>query len=130
MSIWTHVSAILRIDDMSVYGDNPTNWSKVFIESTYGHWNENCNLPKGSEGSLNVNISAIEEEGIEYMKTVSIFGDLRDYEDILGIRDWWVNIRDQLPKDCDIRQGILLADCENGKRLILTHDDIHNKEKD
>lgn len=126
MSIWTHVSATIRIDDLnSIFGNNSTDLSKVFIRDTWQHSNKNGNLPTGSEGSLDVEfIERPENDGGQYMKTVCIFGDLRDYEDLAPIHSWWLNIKNNLPKGCDIRQGILLAECENGKKLILTDKDM------
>lgn len=125
MSTWTHVAATIRIDDMmSIFGIG-TNLKEMFRRDTWAHPDEKGNLPAGSEGSLDVEIiERPENDGSQYMKTVCIFGDLRDYEDLVPIHIWWSNIKNNLPLECEIRQAILLAECENGKKLILTDKDM------
>jgi len=130
MSIWTHVSGIIRIDDYKMFGlsGQKTDLSKVFIRNTWFHRNENGNLPTGSEGSIDVEfIDRHEDDSTDYMRTVAFFGDLRDYEDLSLIQSWWRNIPNILPESCGIRQAVLLAECETGQRLILTEKEMDIK---
>lgn len=133
MSIWTHVAGCIRIDDMnklfSLSGG--LDLSKIFIRDTWYHPNKQGNLPRGSEGSIDVEvIDRNDDESSAYMRTVTFFGDLRDFdkEDCQKIKDWWYNIPLQLGKGCLIRQAVLSIQPEDGKEFILTENDMDIEE--
>lgn len=99
MSCWSHVAAIFRIDDfrfgagpkpdfealfgMECLADSPKS---VWIEADYS---PEKFLPMGSEGSLRMTVW--ENPNIHHLAayTVSIFGDLRDHEDVDGLIKWF-----------------------------------------
>ena len=56
MSIWTHITGCIRVDDMKMIlqPNNKTDFSKIFVRNTWYHPNDNGNLPTGSEGSIDV----------------------------------------------------------------------------
>ena len=47
MSIWTHITGCIRVDDMKMIlqPNNKTDFSKIFIRNTWYHPNEDGNLP-------------------------------------------------------------------------------------
>lgn len=130
MSTWTHVAGLIRVDNLSrlfSVSQSSKDLSEIFIKSTWDQPNESCNLPKGSEGSLDVEIITRNEEGMEYMQEVAIWGDLRDYDsvDCEKIKEWWANIPEKLGKMCSIRNAVLLVSPEDGKVFILTEEDMN-----
>lgn len=128
MSVWTHVAGTIRIDDFGVLVGQPTDFLKVFIRDTWTHPNKNGNMPTGSEGSLDVEfIERNEEDSAAYFKTISIFGDLRDFnkEDCNLIREWWKNISMYCGEKCFIRQAVLQVIPEDGESFVLTEKDIN-----
>ena len=92
MSIWTHVAAIIRIDSIKGFGIGPQ--SKEELEKVLGpvaefdgtdeEWNA-CTLPCGSEGSLQYVIWENEDDHCISAFTVSVFGDLRNYDESMSI---------------------------------------------
>ena len=85
MSAWTHVNCNFRLADYNEVTDEDIY--KVFGKQLL--WGEKFNrdvnyLPRGSEGSLHINIFR-ENKDLD----ISVFGDLRDYEDFDGIGDWF-----------------------------------------
>lgn len=132
MSIWTHVAGCIRIDDMLKMGlfenqKQELNLTKIFIRNTWENPNENGNMPTGSEGSLDIEITDRNEEGTEYMRVVTIFGDLRDYgiEQCEELKKWWYNIPIMLGKDAYIRNAVLQVKPGNGKEFVLTEHDMN-----
>lgn len=134
MSIWTHVVATIRIDDFNGIIDSKKkiNLEKIFTRDTYYNRNDNCNIPYGSEGSLDVEIIDRDEEGTEYMRVVTIWGDLRDYDkkDCEEIKEWWRKIPQRLGKACAIRNAVLQASSEDGAYFVLTEKDMNCFEED
>ena len=129
MSIWTHITGCIRVDDMKMIlqPNNKTDFSKIFVRNTWYHPNDNGNLPTGSEGSIDVEfIDRNDDESSSYMRTVAFFGDLRDFtqEDCQTIKDWWYNIPMQLGKGCSIRQAVLNVEPEDGESFLLTEKDM------
>lgn len=130
MSIWTHITGCIRVDDMKMIlqPNNKTNFSKIFVRNTWYHPNDNGNLPTGSEGSIDVEfIDRTDDDASDYMRTIALFGDLRDFEeeDCQSVIDWWHNIPQNLGNDCIIRQAVLQVNPENGKMIILTEKDMN-----
>lgn len=122
MSVWTHVAAVIRLDDYRAIAGDKEDLSKYFIRDTWDNPNEKGNLPRGSEGSLDVEF--IEKDDDSITRNVCIFGDLRDVDQLGDISRWWIGIAKGLPEWLDIRQAVLQAECENGKSLILTEKDM------
>lgn len=134
MSIWTHVAGVIRVDDYSVVlGEKSSSLRDTFIRNTWHHPNINGNMPTGSEGSLDVEIiERPEQDGMEYMKTVTIFGDLRDFgkDDLDIIKNWWKDLAKRLAPSCGIRQAILEVNPEDSdESFILTDKDMDSAEE-
>lgn len=130
MSVWTHVAGTIRIDDLGVLIGQPTDFSKVFIRNTWTHRNKNGNMPTGSEGSLDVEvIERNEEDSAAYFKTISIFGDLRDFdkEQAESIKEWWKTIPFRLKRGCVIREAVIRVYPEDGEAFVLTEMDMEEK---
>lgn len=125
MSIWTHVAAIIRIDTIKGFGMGPQ--SKEELEKVLGpvakfngsdeDWNS-CTLPRGSEGSLQYAIWENEDESCVAAFTVSVFGDLRDYDETESIEKWFNGFCGKFPL---IRQGICVAEVECGETKVFRY---------
>ena len=100
MSIWTHVAAIVRIDDWRLFGEDDSQKYRRFFgkeclfESPEEVWddfesNPENYLPGGSEGTLQSVIWVNPDTGTTTAYTLSIFGDLRDHEDVDAVIDWF-----------------------------------------
>lgn len=133
MSTWTHAAGIIRIDDYNaIGGGRGVDLSTVFKRDTWYNPSKDgtTNLPKGSEGSLDVEIiERKEDDTSEYMKTVAIFGDLRDFdkEQAESIKEWWKTIPFRLKRGCAIREAVIRVYPEDGEAFVLTEMDMEEK---
>ena len=119
MSIWTHVAGVIRVD--AIRGLLPTpDFDKIFIKSLWGDTNMDCNMPMGSEGSLDYRVIENPDKDSIAAYTVVIFGDLRDVgaDDIPDIKEWWEHTLTQFDM---VRQAVLQIQPENGDTVILEH---------
>lgn len=121
MSTWTHVAGVIRVDCIRMLCKKP-DFRKIFVKSLWGEHNTDCNMPMGSEGSLDFRIIENPNEDALAAYTVVIFGDLRDFgvADIPEIEDWWNKVLDQCGL---IRQAILQIQPEDGDEKILKQKD-------
>jgi hypothetical protein len=102
MSIWSHVAAIVRVDDLRGLGVDEPNWDDIFgkeclFESPPEVWAEADEhpekyLPMGSEGTLQKSVWVNPDKSCMAAYTVSIFGDLRDHTDVDGVINWFKDI--------------------------------------
>lgn len=102
MSIWSHVAAIVRVDDLRFPGESEPNWDDIFgKECLYGSpsevWDDAYEhpekyLPMGSEGTLKKSVWVNPNKSHMAAYTVSIFGDLRDHTDVEGLINWFKDI--------------------------------------
>lgn len=118
MSTWTHVAGVIRYDDIRV--TQGTGLLKRYREAlgaacTYKDapdvW-DRCTVPIGSEGSIQWELS--ENPNIFAMAAyvVTIWGDLRDYDDLDKIGEW---LRRCTEGDGFlVRQAIIYAEVEGG----------------
>ena len=115
MSYWTHVNCIIRVDEVYGYKADAGMLRDLFKTCIYDSSEKEfaeCNVPCGSEGSLQVSIwTNPSEYGVDRY-TVSIFGDLRDYEETRHqeIVEWLNHMIQD--KELMIRDGVLTI---NGK---------------
>lgn len=110
MSQWTHVNGSIRVDCLRMMGDT-LDFKNIFKTCDYNdddkQWDD-CNVPCGSEGSLNINIWESPEKSAMAAYTVNIFGDLRDYDDKDEIVKWFTGIVEN--KLGIIRDAVLTID--------------------
>jgi len=105
MSMWTHVNGSLRIDCLD--GDIHTMFHTFAWPATREERNA-CNVPRGSEESLQVSIwtnPVIGSDGDSRQYVLTVFGDLRDYEDEDAIVAWINKII--VDHDMFIRDGVM-----------------------
>lgn len=120
MSQWTHVAGIIRLDSLGynlVMGMEAREKNRLVREaavkamgrttprdlelSDREEWNR-CDVPQGSEGSLQYDVIANSERDTHSLSwgCVAIWGDLRDfgYEDVPKIKEWFQKCMDRLRK--------------------------------
>lgn len=136
MSIWTHVAGIIRVDGLRIDDDYNPDWDKIIgkelncedpkvvrkIRSDYIK-NPETFMPCGSEGSLKKVIWENPDKSSLAGYTVSIFGDLRDYSDLVKIEKWFTKVCSKLW----IRDAVITADCELGSRFTAYWDEAKEK---
>ncbi len=112
MSQWTHVNGSIRIDSLRMLGadiDFKEMFKTADYESDYTEW-DSCNVPMGSEGSIDINIWENLSECAMAAYTVNFFGDLRDYDSEKEIVDWFTKIVEN--KEIMIRDAVMCIDIE------------------
>lgn len=95
MSQWTHVAGCIRIDklggsDSEIIHELTEKLGRTCeFDSSHETW-EACNVPRGSEGSLQYSIGVTGEENSTDLDwgMVVIWGDLRDYDNVEEIFQW------------------------------------------
>ncbi len=118
MSIWTHVVGVIRFDGLPGLTPDPD----VGIPCTYHdndkQWDK-CNIPRGSEGSLSIS-KWRDPSGHSVAKdTITIFGDLRDYDNEQEIIDYFKRIT----KKQAIRQACFTFNVEGSPARTFVWDD-------
>ena len=122
MSIWTSVAAGIRVDHLRLNGLTGGKPIKDIIGEPclVEKWNDKTTIPCGSEGSLEYIIN--ENEDIRFIPAyvVTIYGDLRDYEDVDAIYDWLYNLCKQIEKTgyMSIRMAVGRIECYDKARTF------------
>lgn len=111
MSIWTHVAGCIRIDSIRIDKADEKRDIKKISEAI------RTDIPTGSEGTLNYRIAINYDLCYLAAYVVTIFGDLRDYDNIAEIEQWFNAICSQF----FIRQAVLTIECENGQTKTITY---------
>lgn len=134
MSQWTHITGTVRIDAFLL----DHKLVKSIVKKCFGntcHYNskpnewDKCNVPCGSEGSLQYDIiysgyqhkkGKIESSSVSW-GTVQIWGDLRNYDDHEEIYQWLCNIVKKLNKNhLDVRDMVIKINIEYQSDYIVT----------
>lgn len=109
MSTWAHVAGVIRVDDLRVI---PTSVLADLKErlGPIKHYaddvdEETVKLPLGSEGSLQYSIYENPDKSTMTAYVITIWGDLRDYEETDSIAEWLKTTFD--PNTTWIRQGVM-----------------------
>ena len=81
MSFWTHVNGAIRVDSTPLTNEEVKNLFKTCtFYGTEKEWLE-CNVPRGSEGSIEISIWFNPCEKDNRRMVITMFGDLRGYEE-------------------------------------------------
>src|SRR6266436_878596 len=128
MSMWTHVAIVIRFDGSQPQGDEELtigqhlkpDLGKKFIldrddDLTYEDFiaAENaCTVPKGSEGSLYTNLWVNPDPSHMAAYTATIWGDLRDYDDV----DEIIAYLNRITEGKWVRQGVATIEVEKNSK--------------
>ena len=125
MSIWTHVIGCIRLDGMpslpEIGGSKEDIIRILGPISTYENQQDISRLPRGSEGSLEYQIIEY-NSGLPWL-VIPIWGDLRDYDNITEIQDWW---KQTLASFKIVRDAVLRVEVEKGPTIILSSGAEHD----
>lgn len=144
MSVWTHVNAQIRLDSIEIITGSIQEDLEDIIGPMYLpyadeialEWpitdNENkVKLPTGSEGSLHIKVNKNPEESSTASHVISIYGDLRDFDNYKEIEKWFKNLCEDLEdkekcRAVGIRQAVCQIEVEfsNPRQIVL----IYNKD--
>lgn len=105
MSQWTHVNASIRFDGllgMGLPSEKELGKMCKWEDEDDSHW-DNSNLPCGSEGSIEYTIVKTGGENSLACMVVVFTGDLRDYDNVQEILDYF----NKITNGKMIRSGIL-----------------------
>ena len=142
MSQWTHVSGLIRIDAIpSIDGTTINEVEKHFGKTcTYDDgsdaWDA-CTVPCGSEGSLRYKVERTGNSNELAWGTVSIWGDLRDYDNFTAIYEWIKEacktymIRSCMVKiDVEYQGSYIVTDTFDGDKTTIEIMEIPHSKKD
>ena len=108
MSQWTHVAATIRFDALRLT-DMPDQTPDLGTPVTWEDGNfDSCNMPCGSEGSLQHMLWTNPMTNALAAYTAAIWGDLRDYSDVDEIKAYLARITDG--QSLGVRQGVAEID--------------------
>lgn len=112
MSQWTHVNGSIRVDTIRrVMPD--LDFVSLFKTCTFNSSPEEwaaCNVPCGSEGSIQFNIWDNPDKAHLAAYTINFFGDLRDYDDEKELVKW---LQDTCRELGIVRDAIMSVDIES-----------------
>lgn len=129
MSVWTHVAGIIRVDSIRPL-ENELDFDKILgkewdfndmwddepIYTEYTTFPDRF-MPCGSEGSLHKHIWINPDKQDISSYTVSVFGDLRDYDNAQSIIDWFEGCCNKLW----VRQATIIVDISGQKTVNYTY---------
>lgn len=120
MSVWTHVAGVIRVDCLRFMGE--PDFNKIFVRRLWSEDIKDCNMPFGSEGSLDFRVIENPDKDCLAAYTVVVFGDLRDFgaANMPEIEEWWDRVLEQCGM---IRQAVLQIQPEDGDVKILEQKD-------
>ena len=108
MGVWTHVAGVIRFDSFT--NKEPDVGIACSYDDEENMWNS-CNIPCGSEGSLQISIWTSPSKASIAKYTVSIFGDLRDYDSEQEIIEYF----DRITKNEVVRQATFTIKTNDNK---------------
>jgi len=121
MSQWTHVNASIRFDGILNTGlPTEKELGKIcrWEDEDTSHW-DHPDLPCGSEGSIKYQIIKSTDYSMAAMVVV-FYGDLRDYENVDEILEYFKRIT----QGKMIRSGILEIDVEFQSIFVYRYDGV------
>lgn len=118
MSQWTHVAATIRFDALRFAGMGAPDLGKSCdFESDQGAWDV-CDVPCGSEGSLQTHLWTNPKDHDLAAYTATIWGDLRDYSSVDEVLDYL----DRICAGQMVRQGVAEIAVEYRDTVIARFD--------
>ena len=132
MSVWTHVAAVFRVDGLDgipALGIRKPDWDAVTgkaihdgdwltqdsyerrrMKDDWEEWRRHPGrfMPTGSEGSLQRLVWVCPDPSCAARYTVTVFGDLRDYDDVSAVRSWFEAVCGR----CCLRQAVCQCEVE------------------
>ena len=132
MSMWTHVAAVARIDSFVENDDfSPVFGRECLAGDSREVWNEAQEhperfLPMGSEGTLQMSVWINPQRNCLARYVVTVFGDLRDYQDGMGVIEWF---KEKL-KPLWVRQATITVDIGTSKALNWTYDPFETDQEE
>lgn len=120
MSQWTHVCGCIRVDAIrGIIGDTPeTLRIKLGKIVRFEDGNSESTMPCGSEGSIQYDIIVNPDKEDLAAYVVPIWGDLRDYSNVEGIKKWFNGVCDSIGM---IRDAVISIDVEYGTQEIVRY---------
>lgn len=115
MSQWTHVNASIRFDGITSIDDTIISEKDLGIIETWENDKETDFIPCGSEGSIEYKIIETGSENSLACRAVIFTGDLRDYDNVDEIIEYFYKIT----KDKMIRSGILEIWVEGQEPIVF-----------
>lgn len=127
MSVWTHVAGVIRADAFRFEDDPKPDWNELIGHPyLWGSMREDGDylmshpeqwMPSGSEGSLQY--SVWENPNMSHITAyvISVFGDLRDYDDTDAIVEWFKKVCSRLW----VRNAVIEADCGDGSPQVWSY---------
>lgn len=136
MSMWTHISGSIRIDDMSFL--SPHRNTAETVKKVIGpmclfeDWNDESTIPRGSEGSIEYDVWENPSDSAIARFTVSLWGDLRDFttDDVVEIEQWLDKLYHSFNAEDNymmFRDAVLKIEVEDGTCEILYLDSDSEK---
>ena len=127
MSVWTHVSGMIRLDDWTFDESTRNSYdeiTKMFKMSvSENNWKKGCNMPCGSEGSLHYVVIPNADKSCVNICQISFWGDLRDYDSKKVDKEFhqWLNkiIKKLEKKNYLVRQLSFLVETEENEKQVM-----------
>ena len=130
MSVWTHVNASFRLDSfgriddekiINIFGKSVDYYhmNEIEYDENWEVKNKDKYLPMGSEGTLEMSTWHNPDESCVASTTVSIFGDLRDYDSFDEIEKWF----NKCCNNCWIRQAVCQVKVEGCGTKVFQWED-------
>lgn len=118
MSIWTHVAVTIRFDALRISDHFSMTVDDLGQTCTFDSdrdaWDQ-CNVPCGSEGSLQTHLWVNPQMNCMAAYTAAIHGDLRDYQDVEEIKAYL----NRICKGRLVRQGVANIEVEDRVSVVL-----------
>ena len=134
MSIWTHVAGVARVDDICFDGKHYIDLAKLKRrlgrmalwedEDAEESWDK-CKLPLGSEGSVEYTLDTNPDNCCLSAHVLTVWGNLRDYQDIEGVVKWWKKTLRKL----SLRQAVLTVTVESYSQVVICWDTANRRWK-
>lgn len=130
MSDWTHVAGVIRVNQIKLDEHVPDlNFEELIgkevrFSDESDIWADARKhpekyLPMGSEGSLRMSVWTNPDISHVARYTVSIFGDLRDYDTPETIIEWFKKKCED--EELSVRDAVISARCNSQESLTWTY---------